>query len=254
MNKQLTNSLVTGVTAVGVLAGVGLASFPAQAITLQQLVNGETITVGDKLFSEWSLGSVTNVNPANIEITGIDAGTDKPGPGLMYSFLNGELSLAGPGVEQIFFNYKVSVLDPNKWITDNSLRGDFTVTGANSTAEAHEFIYEDAARTIAALGRDPINGTPSTNEKDVLWAIDTTAIPPTPPEITQFEDKIDFFKQYKELYVTKEFSVDVSGDTGTATINNIKQNFSQTTPEPSAVLGLLAFGGLGLLSQRKKQK
>jgi hypothetical protein len=251
MNNKLKNSLVTGVTAVSVLAGVGLASVPAQAITLDRLLAGETITVGDKLFSDWSLGSVTNVNPSNIDITGIDAGTDQPGPGLMYSFLNGELSLGGPGVEQIFFNYKISVLDPDKWITDNSLRGDFTVTGPNAKAEAHEFIYEDAARTIEALGSDPFHGTPSTHEKDVLLELDDDSLP---APNSQNIDGIDFFKQYKELYVTKEFSVDVSDPDGTAAIDNIKQNFSQTTPEPSATLGLLALGGLGLLKQRKKQK
>ncbi|MEA5535752.1 PEP-CTERM sorting domain-containing protein [Crocosphaera sp. XPORK-15E] len=266
--KHLKSTLASGLTAFGLLAGMGAISAPAQAALipgvtyncpdgstfgnclLSDLVNGGSIQVGDKLFSEWTLLGLTptNVDAGNIIIEGIDPFTDEPGPGLKYTFANNELSLTGPGTEQIFFGYKVDVLDPNKFIKDNSLGFLATATGSNSSAEVHEFVFEDAARSIAALGTHNLPGL--TNEKDVLFVVDNDQVTEDSPT-----DFIDFTDNYKTLYITKEFSVDVSGAAGTASITEVTQNFSQTSvPEPSTVLGLVALGGLGLASKGKKQK
>lgn len=268
--KTLASVLVTTTT----LAGVVMSLTPAKATvlttgcsssiscTLQELINGGTIQVGDKLFSQWGLGTgvngstspaPVNVIPANIVVNGINDNPPYealPGPGLMYSFLNNELSLNAPGIEQIFFNYRVDVTDPSYWIKDNSLSFEATITGANSKAEAHEFVFEDANRTIPALGNDPVRNDPSTNEKDVFIENDPT----NPNPGSRFFDKIDFNKQYKTLFISKEFSVDVSGATGTASITNVKQNFSQQTPEASSIVGMLAISGLGFGMMRKQSK
>ena len=108
---------------------LALAASVAQAIPLSNLLNGGSITAGDKLFDNWSFiyqaSSTGNlVNTDNIDVSPLNDGGLNPGPGLQFDVLNNELTVTGDGIYAFIayqFGFKVSVLDPNLQIKDNSL-------------------------------------------------------------------------------------------------------------------------------------
>ena len=98
--------------------------------TLTELNDGGTITVDDKLFSNWSVDFISTtsasdvVDPDAIFVSGLDGGGLQPGPGLFFDSF-AAIEANGDGVLQGFveldFSFDVTVLDTTLSIKDNSL-------------------------------------------------------------------------------------------------------------------------------------
>ena len=183
--------------------------------TLEELFDGGSILVGDKLFTEW----VSDIDPAidlsQVIVTPLD--DDPLNPGLRYDWGD---QLSGDGADLFtggIFAFVVQTTSPNFLIKDNSLELlDFEVSGdadivASETpidlATGNPFVDPDTGENIVKfVGTDPdIPGGPAT-----FRAVD--------------------FPPQDAIGVTNG----VTGETdtgGTFAIRSIEQRFSQT-PHP----------------------
>jgi hypothetical protein len=273
--NQLTK-IASGSLAIATLAGVGIVSSPANAAITYNCPDGSTnlycrlsdlvdpnfdytILANDKLFSEFdqtlNLGDL--VDPSAIRVTGFDDNPLTPefDPGLLFTDFGNTLKTTPGGILDYHFRYRVDVTDPAYWITDNYLKEfEGAVTPGtlppNGKVEVHEFVYEDLNYSFQALGiPTPLEGVSPRNEKDVVLEWEGTST----PENAKIIDQLDFLKAYKTLFIQKEITLTANGDT-IVEIDQFAQSFSQSTPEPGTILGLLAVGGAGLLTKLKKQK
>lgn len=208
--------------------------------TLSELFGGATIQVGDKLFSEWSRiedneenneeNNQRNVNVENIQITGIFQDTNAPG--LQFMSINNELSVESqlPIQEslKLMFEFKVTSLE------DQLINGSTLKITESSVTPGGSIIIDETVRATK-------NGNVLAN-KSVLAS----------PENDDL-NKDAVFPPQEMIWITKTISV--SGNlSGQATLDKFEQRFSQTTQEPTTALGLLIFGGAGLLSFKKRIK
>jgi hypothetical protein len=103
---------------------VAFATISAQAVPLSDLFAGQTMTVDDKLFSNWELFQVTDpefsapIDLSLIDVTGLD--DDPLNPGLHFE-ANGQLTVSGLDFLDLNFGFDVTVMDPGFRIKDNSL-------------------------------------------------------------------------------------------------------------------------------------
>ncbi len=77
-----------------------LGSGIAHAISFSDLTNGGSLTVGDKLFDNWSVdyydaADFGDFDASNIEVTGLDDGGDY---GIRFDVSNSELSVTGDDI------------------------------------------------------------------------------------------------------------------------------------------------------------
>lgn len=216
----------------------------AQAIPLSTLLDGGSITAGDKLFSEWSFAYASSdanrvFNPTNIEVTALNDGGDNPGPGLQFNILSGELTVTGDGIyayADLTLAFHVDVLDPLRRIKDNSLQliaGSLTTTrDADNGSYIQEFV-----------GTTP-GGTDLVNFKDVELSWDGSNLINKPIDTAAFAPQ-------NAVWVTKNILVWATGAEETAALESFSQRFSQEVPEPGT-LALVGIAGLIALVLRPR--
>ena len=211
------------------------------ATTMTDLLGGDSIQVGDKLFSDWRsdviFDDAGNLDMDLIEVVGLDA--DPMNPGIRFQTVAGAASqffVENGNWLDVEFTFKVSVQDPANLIDGVSLGFAGTITGTGDGDFDSVAIGDDI---VAAGGPfDPF----------VEWV----------PElgIVTFSDSATF-AAVSEIWVTKDIALisdAFNGNGGTVDVEWIDQYFHQTAvPEPSTML-LLGVGLLGLCGAARKKR
>lgn len=236
--KQMVKTLL-----LGLLLTFGTTT--AQAVSLAELFNDGSITVGDKLFDNWSLvdyytSDGRDFNPGNIEVEGLSDGDY----GLRFNVTNDELYVQGDGIYayvDLMFGFRVSVLDPNWKITDASMDLNYGVLGwtPDGDTDIGMFIKETVGSTS---GLDDLGD----------FSVEFSRL-----DDDQFNDTFSttVFAAQSEIWVTKNILVWAADDTDWAKIDGFDQRFSQTQtviPEPSTIV-LTLLGLAGLVVARKRR-
>ncbi|MEP7706622.1 PEP-CTERM sorting domain-containing protein [Paraglaciecola sp. 25GB23A] len=224
-------------------------SLNIQATLLSDLINGQSITAGDKLFDQWAVlfedsSDFTSVNTDNIVVTALNDGGLNPGPGLRFDILNDELLVEGDGIFaylDFMFGFRVTVLDPGLLVKDNSLYlTDAELVNPTSSVSVfiEEKIFTDAS---ASLNIDDYIGIKDVELSNVFG--------------TETDKAFDSaaFNPRNSIYVTKNILMEAWDVGESANLLSFEQRFSQveSVPEPAS-LWMLAVG-LVMIGVRRKR-
>ena len=199
------------------------------AHTLQEVIDAGGIRVGDKEFTDWGVVATSEGGAA-------------PGAGaiaVVGVVINGEYGLrfsggwaAGPGqIADTLITYKLTCIDPNLLISDNSLWMTAFGAAGGGLANITESVYADLD------GQAPLD---LIAEKFVYASGDGTKV--------QYAH-VEFPVPQRRVWVHKD--VGVQGKDGAAAISGFYQTFSQI-PEP-ATAALLA-AGVVILGVRRRRR
>jgi hypothetical protein len=258
-DHKFPQSWIFSSATLGFFALTSITALPAQAIvipigcvgesscTLQELVDGGTIQVSDKLFTDWDVIDASRsfpflpipLNLNNIEVIGRFQDTDAPG--LEFRSLNNELSI--PPGQNLVLNFDFLVTSLGEPMVDNELElVDFEAQGDITGAPPSIITIQENVGTT--------KGGDDLAQKSVSATVFGGLNPPR-PEIKAF-DRATFPPQ-QSVWVRKNISLS-SGPEGSASLNQFTQRFSQQrVPEPTSTLSLLALGTLGAASTLKRK-
>ncbi|TRU76745.1 MAG: PEP-CTERM sorting domain-containing protein [Microcystis viridis Mv_BB_P_19951000_S69] len=217
--NKLTKTFASGSLAIGVLAGAVLTATSASAVTLTWAAwtGGTPLEVGDKIVKYVpNLAALDPLNPIGAEP-------------------EDEVMLNRMGNDHYYFVYDAM----NGSSPFNASSGSFTYT------------IEVINSPKSIVGVD-LNSNVSSNYGDITEKfteisnvlVSTNGLP---VPLSGFEP----IAPKKLLTVTNTLTDPMSPTEGLFQLQN---SFHQSVPEPGTILGLLAVGGLGLVSRFKKQK
>jgi len=216
--NKLTKTFASGSLAIGVLAGAVLTATSASAasmmLTWEQWTGGTPLKVGDKIV-KFEPDSITGGFVAEA----LDD-VELMEMGDHYYFIYDATTMDAPDANMSSgsFKYTIEVTDPNKSIVGVDLD---STTSSNYGSVTETFAEIPGLSLVSTNGsQDPDSG---------FIGIDPI----------------------KKLTVTNTLTDPMNPDEGLFQFQN---SFHQSVPEPGTILGLLAVGGLGLVSRFKKQK
>jgi len=240
-------------TTLGALALVLAAAGVAPAISLADLLGGQSITAGDKTFDQWRLiwedysDPALTVDPANIDVIALNDGGLDPGPGLHFSVSAGALDVTGDGIYayiDYMFGFRVTA-GAGYLIKDNSLQ--ITDASVTNLLDNGMFIQEFVGTDPGLVDVPGDSSLPDLAVKDVEFSY----LDPGPA----FADLTDSaaFAPHSQIYVSKDILVWASDPGETASLQGFEQRFSQMSavPEPSTFL-LMGLGLAGLWGAGRK--
>lgn len=230
----------------------------AQALTVsfQSLLNGGSITAGDKLFSDFRVIDLTvlgdNILAPDydlITVTALDDGGLDPGPGLQFDF-NGQLQAQGDSFGyselDLFFGFSVAVLDPGLKIKDVSLaltEGSVTNNGDNGF-----YVVEKVGDTAASVEDVTSPGSLANMDVNFDWLDPSLGGPGLSSNLSGSAN----FAPQSKIYVSKNILVWSDNPDAVASLDQMTQRFSQV-PEPHTLL-LMAVGLMGFTFSVKRRK
>ena len=225
---------------VGALVLVLAAAGSSHAVLLSDLLNGGSVTSGDKLFDNWTVTSyfasdpARSFNAANIEVTGLSGSVD---PGLDFVVSHDELTVIGDDIfayVDLMFGFKVTALDPVLMIKDASLE-----------MNGYLSYTMNAGSDLGFYIRESIGTAPGLDDLGMLSAsfdVNNDVVNSQPNDSVTFAPR-------SSIWVTKNILVWSLNSMDIASLQGFDQKFSQapvSVPEPG-MLALLALGGLALL-------
>jgi hypothetical protein len=204
----------------------GVPGNRASAAILQDLIDGASLTVGDKLFSDWTTpvvdivdfgGGTVAPDFSQVEVLPLD--DDPLNLGLKFN-ANGQFVVLGLDVLTVnFLGFRVSTLDGSARITDNSLsiEDGFSFPGDGGGLNIFEFVAD------AGGGDLGVKDVFADNEFDAF----------------KLTDSADFAPQ-SEVFVAKVIVVFGTSDTSNVSLDMFTQRFSLAPrdgqiPEPLSV-------------------
>jgi hypothetical protein len=228
---------------------LSMMSLNIQATLLTDLLNGQSMTAGDKQFDQWQVlfedsSDFISVNTDNIDVTALNDGGLDPGPGLKFDILNNEFLVEGDGIYaylDFMFGFRVTVLDPDLLVQDNSLfltNAELLFPSSLTSVFIEETIYTDSTLNDSL-------GVKEVELSNVFGNVTDKAF-----DSATFNPKTS-------IYVTKNILVEAWDIDESANLLSFEQRFSQVEvppiplPEPAPLWILLA--GLALIGISKKR-
>lgn len=239
---------------LGAVALAASLAGTAQAVPLSVLLASGTLTAGDKLFDQWSVAFYGNSDPSRtldpdrIDVAALDGGLS-PGPGLRFTFRDGEFTSSGNDVfafADLTLDFRVSVLDPALRIIGASLAysggGAFYSYLADGDSDVGSYVRQSLG---SGLGLDDLatNAIEFSNLEDPLG----------PPVQTTIISSSAAVAPQTSLWVRNNLFAWARDATDAAGIVQMEQRFAQVAevPEP-ATPALTLLGLIGLLGLRRR--
>jgi PEP-CTERM motif len=194
---------------------------PASTIVLGELLDGGSITWGDKLFDQFGYAATGDMPDASdVNVTTIVDGDGNLGLRFQGAFVD----LFGDGGSDALITYRVMTTLPGFLISDVHLAGNPFVAGSGAVVVTESFQPDDLSTMLGIFDIEPGGNT---NPTDFAFL----AVP------------------LKTLNIQKDILSIASVEGSAATLSFVDQTFSQVAvPEPSTIslfiLGLVAAWGL----------
>ncbi|MCK9607063.1 MAG: PEP-CTERM sorting domain-containing protein [Methylomonas sp.] len=211
-----------------------LATGSAQATLLSDLI-GQSLTVGDKTFDQWTIHDDT-FSPANlissIDVTGIGDGSAGNEYGLSFT-LTSPLTVTGIDFADLFFGFRVTASAGLINGVGLGVTGSLTASGTNNGYGAWEYVGTSEASAADQFALDHLVEL----NAEQVWANGA---------VNGSLVDSGFFGPRSEIFIGKNLYVFSDTDTE-ASLSSFEQRFYQTNnvPEPSTLL-LMSLGIIGL--------
>lgn len=220
------------------------AIIPAgQVVSLADLMAGDTIVVGDKVFSNFNYTPNPNGNfpsSSDVSVSGIVVGN-----AVRLQFSGQFIDLPGGGGSDAGLSFDVNVTDPLRYISGATLAGTLSTTGDD--AEVH-------------VDESFIVGAPLLPGEDALLRIERKVVGGVLSPFNQNSDSVDFgvthgVVGFQQMTVIKNIFADAGSFTfNSARVTTFIQEFEQTEiPEP-ATMALAGMSGVAMIFVARRRR